>query len=354
MQNILQVSTDLVDPYLRTDYWRDVTRPLFDSLPCQSSLYPDMEGTFGVKMAGSIMFCNATFSPQRYSRNLKIISRSGLEDFYLLQLFTGNASAADCEGTILSIGNSDIYLLDLGRTFSSQTSAGSTLSLILHREKLEKLIPGKKLHGILFKAGQPETHLLANVITGIINLAPSTTETMAQTAENVALSSLALALHHNKTLAALDDQVFIPILRSRILSFIDLHLAEPSLDIKMIMTRFKVSRAHLYRMFEAEGGVMRAIRERRLDAACRFLISKPDTTIPLLGQLFGFSSPEHFQKSFRDRFNMTPNEIKQERSKLIVKCGRLSDMQDYLSAYTTHNGTVIRQAPSPKSSANNG
>ncbi len=46
-----------------------------------------------------------------------------------------------------------------------------------------------------------------------------------------------------------------PVLKHRILQFIDLNIKNPELCIESLMCRFNISRAHLYRAFEAESGI---------------------------------------------------------------------------------------------------
>lgn len=333
MQGVLQVSTDLVDPAQRTDYWRDVTRPLFDSLPCDSGLYPMLEGSYGTQMIGSVMTGYARFKPQRFIRDWRIISRSGLEDFYLLQMFAGASAMIDCAGTKLSVSGGDVYLFDFGRIFSSHYSAGSTYSLLLRRDRVEKVMNGRNLHGTLLKAGLPQTRLLSDIITGLASLTPAATDTHALNVEDAVISLLVLALHC--ATPAESDQVSAPILRMRVLDFIDHNLNDPSLDIPLLLSRFKVSRAHLYRMFETEGGIMRVIRERRLQAAYQQMMQRPVIAISQLAEHWGFAGSDQFQRSFRHYFGMTPNEVRHERAKLIVEEGRVSDIQDYLAGFAT-------------------
>lgn len=337
LPEIIQVSTNMVDPAYRTEYWRDVTRPLFDSLPIADSFDQTLEGSYKVKLFNPLMIGQAKFGPQQFSRSWRIISRSGLEDFYLMQFFANGTMTLKYDGPSLSIAKGDVYLFDFGKTFTSQCSAGSTYTFLLQRDRVEKAIPGKKLHGLLFKAGQPITQLLSNIITGIMDLATTISDEGSSAAEDAIISILTIAVHHNKQVFAPHDPVLIPILRARILEYIDTNLSEPTLSIDTITHRFRVSRAHLYRMFETEGGVVRAIRERRLLAAYKHLLNVPTTDIARLAERLGFSNTEQFQRAFQYKFEMTPKEAKQERSKLIVESKNLSDMKCYLSKFKINN-----------------
>src|SRR5690606_19490731 len=60
-------------------------------------------------------------------------------------------------------------------------------------------------------------------------------------------------------------------MRQRILDYIDSRLNDPFLGPEVIMRHFRVSRSHLYRAFEPDGGVAKIIREKRLDQAYQLL-----------------------------------------------------------------------------------
>ncbi|MCA0276862.1 MAG: helix-turn-helix domain-containing protein [Proteobacteria bacterium] len=333
MQDAVLLSTDLVEPELRTDYWRDVTRPLFDTRPIAGSPQPALEGAFTTRMIGPMLVGRARFNAQAYVRDRRIVSHSGLEDFYLIQLFTAGTAAADCEGTRLSISAGDVYAFDMGRTFNTSASAGSTLSVVLHRERLDRLAGGRSLHGTLFKSGQPLTRLLADFIVGLNDVAPEIQET-GTTLEDAAVALLAASLHHAPSDTALQDPSLAPVLRRRVLDFIDANLTRQELDPAMLMRHFRVSRAHLYRMFEADGGVARVIRERRLDAAYRMLVRPSPPSVTQLAHDLGFSGSGQLQRAFSARFGVTPSDIRRERRSLIVEDGRLAGMQAYLAGFS--------------------
>lgn len=343
MQEMLQVSIDMIKPADRMDFWRDITRPLYNCEPSGTSL----EGACAVKLIGSMLSVYAQFSPQYFTRDRRTISRSGLEDFYLLQLFTGSDAAVECGGVHVAIERGDVYIADLGRTVKSKYNAGSTYSLFLQRAHVEKVTGHNKLHGTIFRAGKPQTQLLADMIVGVMKLNPAAENLPGSTAEAAIISVLALALQHDTPLGQLHKPALSPILRRRVIDFIAANITEPNLDIKMLMQRFKVSRAHLYRMFEQEGGVVRAISERRMDAVFQCVIDQHTMSVTSLAQNFGFSSSDQLEKKFRRHFGITLNEIKRERAGSIVKDGKLSDMNDYLSQcisnknYKLQNGLII-------------
>ena len=71
-----------------------------------------------------------------------------------------------------------------------------------------------------------------------------------------------------------------------------------------------MSRATLYRAFEALGGVSEWLQTRRLQQVRRLLT---DTAAPVAeaGRLAGFANPSHLTVAFQARFGLTPSAFRQ-------------------------------------------
>jgi AraC-like DNA-binding protein len=96
--------------------------------------------------------------------------------------------------------------------------------------------------------------------------------------------------------------------RRLVLEFIDSNLTEPKLGPALLMSRFRVSCADLYRMFAADGGVATPVRERRLEAAYRELMrsDRPSRSIVGIAYDLGFSSSGQFLRAFRHDTQRSP------------------------------------------------
>ena len=94
---------------------------------------------------------------------------------------------------------------------------------------------------------------------------------------------------------------------------IEASLNSPSLTANHLCRRFRISRASLYRLFEADGGLARFIQEQRLNRALKQLVSplwRGKDLINLAADL-QFSSASTFIRAFRRRFGVTPGEIRE-------------------------------------------
>ncbi|NVO12425.1 MAG: helix-turn-helix domain-containing protein [Rhodoplanes sp.] len=93
---------------------------------------------------------------------------------------------------------------------------------------------------------------------------------------------------------------------------IEAHLETESLTAQDLCRRFRLSRASLYRLFEADGGLTRYVQEQRLNRALRLLAApaaRHKRLIDLAVDL-QFSSDSTFVRAFRRHFGMTPGEVR--------------------------------------------
>ena len=201
---------------------------------------------------GSLLIGPTSFNRQQYRRDHRIIVQGGL-DQYFIQLFVAGTITGDCDGVGFSAGPGDICVFDLSRPFTSQVEPGSTMSVMLSRQRVELATRGRSLHGMVLTAGAPITILLADFIISLSRVATDLAPAQLLDIEDAAATQLASCLAQGNP-GVIDDVVLSPVLRLSILKFIDSNLADPKLGPSLLMQRFPRSRAHLYRLFAADGG----------------------------------------------------------------------------------------------------
>lgn len=338
MQEGLLLSTDLVDERFRNDVWREITRPFFDTI-LHGDRETTLQGSLRSRSIGDLLVGPTSFNGQQYDRNRKLILQSGL-DHYLLQVFKTGSLVADCEDRPMSAVAGDICIFDLARTFTSRVERGSTISLVLPRAQIDKAMGGRTLHGTVLKRGSPITGFLTELIVSLSKLAAALCREDVQAIENEAIALLASSIAHRTHHMAACSNNLAPMLRQRLLRFIDTNINNPDLGPALLIEHFRVSRAHLYRMFVAEGGVSRIVREKRLDASYRELTanSLQMRSITQIAYELGFSSSSQFLRAFRARFGMTPSEARHEALARALASPRLSDLQGTFSKYARQLG----------------
>lgn len=94
-------------------------------------------------------------------------------------------------------------------------------------------------------------------------------------------------------------------------AFIDRNLRNSDLSSEFIMQELGISRTSLYRLFEAEGGLVRYIADCRLDRCMADLADAPASRgqVRRIAEVWGFFHPGNFNRRFRERFEAAPSEF---------------------------------------------
>lgn len=103
---------------------------------------------------------------------------------------------------------------------------------------------------------------------------------------------------------------------NRVLKFIDDHL-DHDLSIDRLADIALFSKFHFHRIFKGAVGesLTAYVIRRRLERAIFLFKARPDLTVTQVALEVGFNSPEHFSRSFKDKFGVTANEFRNSDSK---------------------------------------
>lgn len=336
MPNKVFVSTDQVAPELRTEVWREITRSVFETTQTPGSAATPLEGSLSSLALGSLLIGPTSFNDQHYRRDRRLILETSL-DSYMVQLFVSGGLAGDCDGRSISVAPGDVCVFDLARPFSTAVSRGSTITVMLPREAADRANAGPALHGTVLKAGLPVTRLVSDFIISLSQTAAELDAAEVSAIEDAAVALLVSGLARH---APAPDPVLSQVMRRRVVEFIDANLVDPQLGPAALMQRFRVSRAHLYRMFAGDGGVASVIRDRRLDGAYRTLVRPGPHSITELAYRFGFSASGQFMKAFKARFGVPPSEVRRERGASILADERLASLQGQFALYAQQLGVA--------------
>ncbi|MBZ5719841.1 MAG: transcriptional regulator FeaR [Acidobacteriia bacterium] len=119
----------------------------------------------------------------------------------------------------------------------------------------------------------------------------------------------------------------------RIQTFIEAHLAEPSLGPAEIASAAGISVRHLHRLFSLKGHTVGGwIRGRRLQQ-CRSDLADPrlrERSITEIAFLWGFSDSAHFSRSFRRQFGLCPRVFRTQAGLKTWNDERDQGVRDFL------------------------
>lgn len=124
----------------------------------------------------------------------------------------------------------------------------------------------------------------------------------------------------------------------RVLEHIDRHLDQP-LDLATLAAVAHFSPFHFHRLFAAWMGERLGdyLRRRRLQVAATLLLTKPRSAVLDVALNVGFGSSEAFARAFRQRFNCTPSQWRQQHKRKIDQA--LGNPDQAIAALTGDDGT---------------
>jgi AraC-like DNA-binding protein len=287
--------------------WRQSVAPYFDARPVAdtASRLPEIHQY----CLGSILLAESRFPAQTYQRDRRWMRRNDDSDHLLLQLFVEGENRA-VNGAQDYVQRADnVYAVNLGYQAKSVSTDARVLTLALPRDLVRDELPHlNDTCGAVFAPGSAAARLFSDYLVSLrASLADATTdEAPALTRATLGLLD-ALTSGNDLASSGAQHAAFRTACR-----YIESHLADAALDAGKICKHLRCSRATLYRLFSAQGGVHEYIRRRRLVASFK-AIGSPKYRHRRIFDIaldFGFTSPSHFSHLFRAHFGMTPREAR--------------------------------------------
>lgn len=308
MPDGILLSTAMVAPRHRNDFWRELVRPLWQVDRRQGE--ERLDGGVHSFAIGGLLIGRTTLSAHSYNRGREDIVRSGL-DQYFVHILTGGSAKADFDGVCIEARPGDIYLIDLNRPYRCLAESGTRLTVLVPRAPIDLANGGRSAHGLVLRGDRPAARLLHGYLAALYGMADELDDADGPTMETATIDLIVRLMERQFQQSGAASGASGR-MRRDILDFIDAHLADPRLGPAMLEQHFQISRAHLYRFFMGEGGIAKVIRDRRLDMAYRMLRdpSSRHGRITDIAFELGFSGHNQFTRTFNKRFGITPSEAR--------------------------------------------
>ena len=285
--------------------FRSVCSPLFDVSPLDCDARAEPRHFSGVLyFLGDFVFCRIVSGGAVLRRERRHILRSG-PLLAFLQLKHGRL-IGESDGRAFSARSGQLALHDYGRPFSALLSPAVLEAVFVPRpDYRSRVATSGAVSGFYVLDGleEPFFAICAEVM-----------ERLQFSPENVSQKDLEL-LNLGAQQLVFDGSADLSPFRAEraellrdIQQFIEQNLSALELSAAMLLARFGVSRATLFRLFEPFGGVRTYILERRLFRALLDISEQPN----LRGQIqraverWGFSSATHFHRAVKRSFGVTP------------------------------------------------
>jgi AraC-like DNA-binding protein len=264
-------------------------------------------------LLGNAVFMSTDFPLLTLHRQGKYL-RSGQLDQYAVQINTGAGFQIEADGRRVTTDSMEAVLTDLTRPETLTMGAGRSITMLLPREELDRLLPRAfDLHGVVLRGCA--ANLLTQHLLGLEAQMPSMLQPESEGVKQATLYLLAASLAPSVASLGLARAPVEQSLLRQLRHYVEEHLPDSALSAESLCAEVKISRSTLFRLFQPYGGVNAYIRERRLERVHALLTSGEAEVAGhrYLGRIaddFGFSNASLFSRAFRDQFGYSPRDAR--------------------------------------------
>lgn len=318
----LAFSTDDLPSKERFDAWRDLISPVLDVEVLERRAPRTCDARMKVVQLGDLLISRIRVAGtgQRGTRAAHKIRRDSL-DHYVVEVYTSGGCNGEVDGGTFDLAAGGVGITDLGQPQTVQSALSDSVTITIPRVLLDPRAPDiARLHGTVLRDGVGS--LLGDYMLSLYRHLPRLSASEAPRVSQATVSMIAACLAPSSDNLVRARGPVDSVLRRRAERFIIRNLGAPDLGVGRICAALRVSRSHLYRAFEPQGGVASHIQARRLSSIRAALLDPTDRRrISKLAYEHGFASAAHFSRAFRRHFGLTPSDAR-ERARTGATHGR--------------------------------
>src|SRR5262245_6196329 len=203
----------------------------------------------------------------------------------------------------------DVAIFDYARPFHSVATDYANLIVHLSRESVPAGLLALEPHGLIYPRGSGAARLIGAAMREYYAQADDLTVSEAEAAiEGIVVLTTACA----RARLAGDEADHVKSRRKAALDYIDAHLGNEQLGPDEIADAAHLSRASLYRVLAADGGIRAVLLKRRLDEALRLILAdnEDERSLTEVAKRCGFGGTSQFSRAFRARFGLPPRQYR--------------------------------------------
>ena len=300
----------LVPPEELPSLWRRSIAPFFDARRLGGPEPSDPPPSIHQYLLETLIFADSEFSAQTFNRDRSWMCQHDDTDHLLLQLFVRGENAVANGGAEYRESSDNVYVVNCGYEIDARSTDSRVMTLVLPRSLVMDELPHlADVRGALFAPGSAGARLF---VDHMLSLGANLPKAAAGEVPGIVKGTLglldSLTLYNDLQSSQATDAAFRAACR-----YIDARLGDPSLGVEGVCRHLRCSRATLYRMFAAHGGVRQHIQRRRL-VECFKAVCSPRHRHRRVFDIaldYGFTSPSHFSHLFRAHFGMTPRDVRE-------------------------------------------
>ena len=228
-------------------------------------------------------------------------------DQLLIFLQTEGSVDTDCGRRRGRLKAGDVAIFDYARPLHSEATDYGNLMIVLARTSAPAALLTIEPHGLVFPRGSGAARLIGAAMQEFYAQADDLTVSEAEAAIEGIVALTTACARARLTGDAADH---LKSRRKAALDYIDAHLSNAQLGPDEIADAANVSRASLYRLLAAEGGIRAVLLTRRLDEALRLMLedNRDEHSLKAIVKCCGFGGTSQFSRAFRARFGAPPTQ----------------------------------------------
>ncbi len=203
----------------------------------------------------------------------------------------------------------DVEIIDYVRPFRSAAADYANLMIVIARDSVPAALLAVEPHGLIFRRGSGAARLIGAAMREFYAQADDLTVSEAEAAvEGIVALTTACA----RARLAGDEADHVKSRRRSAMDFIEAHLGNAQLGPDEIAQAANLSRASLYRLLAAEGGIRTVLLKRRLDQALQLMLADntEERSLADIAKRCGFGGMSQFSRAFRARFGAPPRQYR--------------------------------------------
>ncbi|VWC58539.1 helix-turn-helix domain-containing protein [Burkholderia lata] len=246
----------------------------------------------------------------RAIRSARKIRADGLDYYYLMFRLAGKTGAGSGRCRV-QIGTGGLRLCDMSLPFDHAVTAGDAIGLLIRRDMLRSLDVGRDGSAVDSAMGAVLAEYLLILLRNMERLGADDIPYIVRATNALLWAGLTRSGDSPRDESPEGDVT----LMRRARQFIEVNLLHADLAPGKIGDALGISRAKLYKLFQGSGGIMRQVRQQRLDRAYDVLTdpAAPKARVAEIAWRHGFVDEKYFSRMFRARFGLSPREAMEGR-----------------------------------------
>jgi AraC-like DNA-binding protein len=310
MSDMQTVSTSGVDPATQSAAWSRAIAERFGGLCIDTYGRSAFAGSIRHCTVGEVQFCRLTAQAHRAANTPRSSSGGRLRNYKIAVQLSGH-SEFEQDGLKARLGPGDWAIYDTSKPYLMTAPGSVDLAIAVLPQHLVPLRPRER-HVLVHALGSREGagRMLREFLVGALDTLAHADPPGASLDDELAHRlQIALAQH----MADARERPLPTVLRSRIVDFVREHLTDPELSVERIAHGLNCSKRYLHMVFDSEDSTLaKYILQLRLTNICADLGNPAlrARSITEVAMKWGFVSPNHFSRTFKEAFGATPREYR--------------------------------------------